>query len=310
MRLPATTGTGRRRQGAGDSGWTGRTALRSVPQGSVGLIRRRRRRPWRRISGLRREELARLAGVSVDYYTRLEQGRSRSASAEVLDALATALRLDDAERSHLHTLARPRPAQRRRPRPQRVHPATWDLLDTLQQTCRPGFVLGRRLDVLANNPLAGRLITDFRALPAAERNQARFVFLDPHARELYRDWTRVATETAAMLHLDAGRHPDDPALSALIGDLSIRSEEFRSFWSDNKVHRRTTGTKDYHHPLVGDLTVTYQALTPGDDPDQILIVYGTEPGSPPETSLRLLAQWNRAAAGTGSVTAQAPVAHD
>ncbi|MGW7692959.1 helix-turn-helix transcriptional regulator [Streptomyces asiaticus] len=264
----------------------------------------------RRVSGLRREELARLAGVSVDYYTRLEQGRSRSASTEVLDALATALRLDDAERSHLHTLARPGPARRRRPRPQRVHRATWDLLDTLQQTGRPAFVLGRRLDVLAHNQLAGRLITDFRALPAAERNQARFVFLDPHARELYRDWTRVAADTAAMLRLDAGRHPDDPALSALVGDLSIRSEEFRRFWSDNKVHRRTTGTKDYHHPLVGDLTVTYQALTPGDDPDQILFVYGTEPGSPSETSLRLLAQWSRSAAGTSSDTAQAPGAHD
>ncbi|MCP3770770.1 MULTISPECIES: helix-turn-helix transcriptional regulator [Streptomyces] len=259
----------------------------------------------RRVSGLRREELAQLAGVSVDYYTRLEQGRSRSASAEVLDALATALHLDDAERSHLHVLARRRPGPaRRRPRPQRVHAATWDLLETLQQTCRPGFVLGRRLDMLAHNQLAGRLITDFRALPAAERNQARFVFLDPHARELYRDWNRVAADTAAMLRLEAGRHPDDPALSALVGDLSIRSEEFRRFWSDNKVHRRTTGTKDYRHPLVGDLTVTYQALTPGDDPDQILFVYGTEPGSPSETSLRLLSQWSSAEADTRSVTAQ------
>ncbi|MFE6933226.1 helix-turn-helix domain-containing protein [Streptomyces sp. NPDC057699] len=263
----------------------------------------------RRVSGLRREELARLAGVSVDYYTRLEQGRSRSASAEVLDALAGALHLDDAERSHLHTLARPRPVRRRRPRPQKIHRATWDLLDTLQQTCRPGFVLGRRLDVLAHNQLAGRLITDFRALPAAERNQARFVFLDPHARELYRDWPRVAADTAAMLRLDAGRHPDDPALSALVGDLSIHSEEFRRFWSENKVHRRTTGTKDYHHPLVGDLTVTYQALTPGDDPAQTLFVYGTEPGSPSETSLRLLARWDGTAADTGSVTAPAPRTH-
>ncbi|MER6723070.1 helix-turn-helix transcriptional regulator [Streptomyces halstedii] len=262
-------------------------------------------RARRRVSGLRREELAQLAGVSVDYYTRLEQGRSRSASTEVLDALATALRLDDAERSHLHTLARPQPARRRRrPRPQRVHPATWDLLDTLQQTGHPAFVLGRRLDVLAHNPLAGRLITDFRALPAAERNQARFVFLDPHARELYRDWPRVAADTAAMLRLDAGRHPDDPALGALIGDLSIHSEDFRRFWSDNKVHQRTTGTKDYHHPLVGDLTVTYQALTPGDDPDQILFIYNTEPASPSEAAMRLLARWNAPEADTTSAEAQ------
>ncbi|MFI6861728.1 helix-turn-helix transcriptional regulator [Streptomyces sp. NPDC050421] len=247
----------------------------------------------RRVPGLRREELARLAGVSVDYYTRLEQGRSSSASAEVLDALATALRLDDAERAHLHMLARPTSAQRkRRSRPQRVDPGTWDLLDTLEAACRPGFVLGRRLDVLAHNRLAGRLITDFRALPAAHRNQARFVFLDPHARELYTHWATVAADTAAMLRLDAGRHPDDPALSALVGDLSINSQEFRRYWSDNKVHQRTTGTKDYHHPLVGDLTITYQALTPGDDPDQTLFIYRTEQNSPSETSLRLLASWD------------------
>ncbi|MCO5966832.1 helix-turn-helix transcriptional regulator [Actinoallomurus soli] len=251
----------------------------------------------RRVSGLRREELAQLAGVSVDYYTRLEQGRSRSASPEVIDALATALRLTDAERDHLLTLARPMPArQRRRPRPQRVDPATWRLLDTLETAYRPAFILGRRLDVLAHNRLAGRLITDFRALPAAERNQARFVFLDPHARELYKDWATVAADTAAMLRLDAGRHPDDPALSALVGDLSIRSEEFRRYWADYKVHRRTTGTKDYRHPLVGDLTITYQALTPANDPDQILFIYDTDSGSPSETSLRLLAQWNERAA--------------
>ncbi|GAA2214500.1 helix-turn-helix transcriptional regulator [Nonomuraea monospora] len=252
----------------------------------------------RRVSGLRREELARLAGVSVDYYTRLEQGRSRSASPEVLDALASALRLDEAERDHLHILARPQPARRRRrPRPQRVHPATWRLLDVLEAARRPAFVLGRRLDVLAHNRLAGRLITDFRALPAAERNQARFVFLDPHARELYANWPAVAADTAAMLRRDAGRHPDDPALSALVGDLAIRSAEFRRHWSDNKVHQRTTGSKDYHHPLVGDLTITYQALTPADDPDQILFVYDVEPGSPSETSLHLLAQWNEQPGG-------------
>ncbi|MFJ4467326.1 helix-turn-helix transcriptional regulator [Streptomyces sp. NPDC089424] len=261
----------------------------------------------RRVPGLRREELARLAGVSVDYYTRLEQGRSPSASTEVLDALATALHLDDAERTHLHTLARPRPTtRRRRPRPQQIHRTTWDLLDTLQQAGRPAFVLGRRLDVLAHNQLAGRLITDFHALPAAERNQARFVFLDPHARELYRDWNHVAADTAAMLRLDAGRHPDDPALSALVGELSIHSGEFRRYWSDNKVHRRTTGTKDYHHPLVGDLTITYQALTPADDPDQTLFIYSTEPDSPSETALHLLAGWGTEAADARDVTARTP----
>ena len=241
--------------------------------------------------GLRREELAQLAGVSVDYYTRLEQGRSRSASVDVLEALATALQLDDAEREHLHELGRPQPVTRRaRPRPQRVHPATLDLLDRLDLVVSPAFVLGRRLDVLAHNRLAGALITEFRQLPAPQRNQARFVFFDPHARELYADWHQVAVDTVAMLRYDAGRYPDDPKLSALIGELSIHSEEFRSWWARHDVQRRTTGTKSYHHPLVGELTVQYQALNPCGDEDQVLIVYTAEPGSSSDNALRLLAQ--------------------
>lgn len=247
----------------------------------------------RRVPGLRREELAQLAGVSVDYYTRLEQGRSRSASVDVLDALATALRLNDAERDHLHRLGRPRPATRRsRARPQHVHPATLDLMGRLDEASSPAFVLGRRLDVLAHNRLAGALVTDFRALPAPQRNQARFVFLDPHARELYEDWRQVAIDTVAMLRDDAGRHPDDPKLSELIGDLSIHSEEFRTWWPRHDVQRRTTGTKGYHHPLVGDLVIRYQALNPSGDEDQTLFVYTAEPGSASDTALRLLASWH------------------
>ncbi len=243
--------------------------------------------------GLRREELARLAGVSVDYYTRLEQGRSRSASTDVLDALAAALQLNDAERQHLHLLAKPQPAQRkRRARPQSVDMATLRLLELFDLVSSPAFVLGRRLDVLAHNRLAGALITEFRELPAPLRNQARFVFLDPHARELYADWNEVAADTVAMLRLDAGRYPDDEKLSALVGELSIRSMEFRSWWSKHNVERRTTGTKAYHHPLVGDLTVKYQALNPSGDPDQVLIVYTTDPRSHDETALRLLANWH------------------
>ncbi|MBR8743538.1 helix-turn-helix transcriptional regulator [Nocardiopsis sp. MG754419] len=254
----------------------------------------------RRVEGLRREELAMLAGVSVDYYARLEQGRSKSASPEVLDALADALRLDDAERTHLHTIARPAPAGRRRAaRPQRLHPATRDLLATLGTVFRPAFVLGRRLDVLGQNRLAALLVGDFDGLPQAERNQARFVFLDPHARELYMDWDEVAADTAAMLRLDAGRHPDDPALGRLVGDLSIRSPEFRRLWARNRVHQRSTGAKRYHHPLVGHLTVTYQTLTPTDDTDQMLMVYDTEPDSPSAHAVRLLVE---KAAERGTVT--------
>ncbi|WP_218914621.1 helix-turn-helix transcriptional regulator [Amycolatopsis endophytica] len=264
-----------------------RTCRSRVGPGELGLDGESSRR---RVPGLRREELARLAGVSVDYYTRLEQGRSRSASAEVLDALATALRLDDAERQHLMDLGRPEPARRRRrARPQRVDPATLRLIEMLDEVHSPAFVLGRRLDVLAHNRIAGALIAEFRALPAVDRNQARFVFFDPRARELYQDWEAVARDTVAMLRLDAGRNPGDPQLSALIGDLSIHSAEFRDWWPDHQVHRRTTGAKGYHHPVAGDLTVRYQALHPADDPDQTLFVYTTEPGSASEAAMRLLA---------------------
>ena len=186
--------------------------------------------------------------MSVDYYTRLEQGRSRSASTQVLDAIAGALRLDDAERAHLHTIARPSPVRRRRSTPQRLHPATSTLLTTLDTAFRPAFVLGRWLRVLGQNQLAALLIADFATMPTRDRNQARFVFLEPHARELYVDWDEVATDTVAMLRMDAGRHPDDPELGLLVGELSIRSPEFRSLWARHLVHQRSTGTKRYRPP--------------------------------------------------------------
>lgn len=228
--------------------------------------------------------------MSVDSYTRLEQGRSKSASAEVLEALADALQLDEAERAHLHSIARPAPARRRRPaRPQRLHPSTRALLETLDSALQPAFVQGRRLDVLGHNRLAGLLIADFQSMPPAGRNMAKFLFLDPHARELYPDWDQVTADTAAMLRMGAGEHPDDPALEELIGELSVRSPEFPRLWARNRVQRRTTGTKRYRHPLVGDLTVPYQALTPGDDPEQTLFIYSTEPGSASAHALQLLA---------------------
>ena len=249
----------------------------------------------RRVPGLRREELAQLAGVSVDYYTRLEQGRSRTASPEILESLATALRLDDTERVHLFDLANRRPIQPRRPKPspgEQVSPAVRQLLSTLDAAYCPAFVLGRRTDVVESNSLARALIADFDAMPANERNQTRFVFLDPAARELYADWESVAADTAAMLRLDAGRHPEDPQLGELVGELAVRSEHFRAYWAERRVHERTEGTKSYHHPVVGDLTVTYQALALPGDSNQILFIYSTEPASPSETALRLLATWS------------------
>jgi transcriptional regulator with XRE-family HTH domain len=260
----------------------------------------------RRVPGLRREELARLAGISVDYYVRLEQGRDLNPSDAVLDAIARALRLDDTERAHLFDLARVTPARRRRPvRPQRVAPATYQLLETLDAAVSPALVLGRRLDVLAANRTARALVADFPALPARERNYARFVFLDPAARDLHPEWPAVAADTVATLRLDAGRHPDDPALTALVGELSIKDEDFRRWWADHRVLARSSGVKRYHHPVVGELTLTYQALTLPDGPDQTLFVYTAASGTPAHTALRLLAQWSADTARSTAASAPA-----
>ena len=251
----------------------------------------------RRVPGLRREELAQLSGVSIDYSTRLEQGRSRTASPEVLESLATALRLDDAEYAHLFDLAHQRPVRPRdggRVPRQAVSEAVRRLLATLDAAYCPAFILGRRTDVVAANPLAGALIADFDARPAHERNQARFLFLDPAARELYADWDAAAADTAAMLRMDAGRYPDDRELARLLAELTARSPLFRKYWAQQRVHERTDGAKGYRHPVVGDLTVHYQALAVAGETDQTLFIYTTEPGSASDTALRLLAAWSSA----------------
>jgi transcriptional regulator with XRE-family HTH domain len=242
----------------------------------------------RRVPGLRREELAALAGVSVDYYVRLEQGRNLNPSEPVLDAIARALHLDDTERAHLFDLARPKAVRRPPRRPQRVSPATYQLLETLDAAAAPALIVGRRMDVLAINPIARALIVDFNALPARQRNYARFIFLDDNARDLHPEWAVIAAETVATLRVDAGRHPDDPELSALVGELSVHSEEFRRWWADHQVLARTSGTKRFHHPIVGGLTITYQALTMPDDPEQTMFVYTAPAGSPDHHALRLL----------------------
>lgn len=245
--------------------------------------------PGRRVRGLRREEVARLAGVGVDYYTRLEQGRHSSPSETVVEALARALRLDDAGRAHLVDLARPHRRRASPPSVQRVRPAVHQLLDSWVD--HPAFVLGRRTDVLATNRLARALIADFDAMPVRERNKTRWTILDPAAREAYPDWEVVAAEVVGTLRLDAGRHPDDPRLGELVGELAVKSPEFRGWWADHRVDERTHGSKRMRHPLVGELTIHYEALAlPGDD-DQTLFVYSTEPSSPSAEALRLLAAW-------------------
>ncbi|MGA5760378.1 helix-turn-helix transcriptional regulator [Nonomuraea bangladeshensis] len=250
----------------------------------------------RRVPGLRRDEVARLAGVSTEYYTRLEQGRAGNPSPEVVEALARALELDPAEREHLTDLLA-RPARRAPVSPQRVRPGLHLMLRTLDHV--PAFVVGRRTDILAANRLARTVLTDFEALPVPQRNLARYYLLDPAARERTGDWERIAAETVAMLRLEAGRYPGDRRLADLVGELTLRCPEFSTWWNDHRVLRRTHGSKRYYHPLVGELHFSYESLQPPGDPDQTLCVYNVEPGSPTEEALRLLADWT-APSVTGS----------
>ncbi|MGI5501445.1 helix-turn-helix transcriptional regulator [Lentzea sp. CA-135723] len=245
----------------------------------------------RRVPGLRREELAQLAGVSVSYYTRLEQGHSPSASPEVLDALATALRLDDAERQHLHTLAKPaKQARRRRPAPERVPETTGQLLHALADV--PAIVLGVRSDVLAWNRLGHALFAGHLDLTAVDRvaerpNMAQLVFLDAHTRELYADWHGKAKAVVGNLRLVAGQHPDDAALHELVGQLSAKSTDFASMWADHRVKACATAEYEMRHPLVGPLVVAQQTLSNGPGPN--IVVATARPGSPSDAALSLLA---------------------
>jgi transcriptional regulator with XRE-family HTH domain len=239
--------------------------------------------PRRRVNGLRREELALLAGVSVDYYVRLEQGRERHPSPQVCDALARALRLDHDAVAHLHDLARPAPRRRRpRERPERVRPGVLRLLESWSAI--PAFVLGRRMDVLAFNALAGMLHDGF----ATERNMVRLVFLDPAARDTFPDFDAVAQETVATLRAAAGADLDDPRLAELVGELSLKSDEFRRLWARHEVREKASGVKRMLHPMVGELVLGYETLRVNDAPEQLVVGYHAEPGSASERALALL----------------------
>ncbi|MFI8320629.1 helix-turn-helix transcriptional regulator [Streptomyces sp. NPDC085529] len=245
----------------------------------------------RRVPGLRRDEVARLAGMSTEYYTRLEQGRAGNPSPEVVEALSRALRLNASEREHLGDLllARRAAVGRGPQRPQRVRPGLFLMLETLGHV--PAFILGRRTDVLASNHLARAVLTDFEALPAPRRNLARYYLLDPRARERVGDWERIAAETVAILRLEAGRYPDDRLLADLVGELTLRSPEFSGWWNDHKVLRRTHGDKHYVHPLVGEMHFAYESFQVPGDTEQTLCVYNVEPQSPTAEAVRLLRGW-------------------
>ncbi|GAA1625559.1 helix-turn-helix transcriptional regulator [Nonomuraea maheshkhaliensis] len=243
----------------------------------------------RRVSGLRREEVARAAGVSTDYYVRLEQGRERHPSAQVIDALARALELEEDAAAHLHELAR-HPDGRRAPGgrggqkggPEQVSLRLLRMMDAWTHT--PAVVLGRRMTVLAANMLGEALFAGH----AHSGDLVRLVFLDPDARTFYPDWDRVALNTVAGLRQSIGTDYDDPALVGLVGELSLRSREFRELWARHDIRQKTHETKRFRHPLVGELTLHYESLTVNSAPGQQLVVYQADPGSASEEALGLL----------------------
>ena len=247
----------------------------------------------RRVPGLRREEVAVLAGVSVPYYTRLERGDMSGVSESVLAALAGALRLDDAERAHLLDLARaahPTPTRpRRRQTRQRVRPEVQWTLDAI--TGAAAFVSNDRLDILAANQLGLALYSELYAAPARPVNTARFVFLDPRALESYPEWERVATETVAILRSAAGRDPHNRELSDLVGELATQNAAFRTLWATHNVRFHNTGVKRFNHPVVGELSLSFNRLDLAADPGLTLFTYTTEPGSRSEDALKLLGSW-------------------
>jgi transcriptional regulator with XRE-family HTH domain len=246
----------------------------------------------RRVPGLRREELAQIAGISVNYYTRLEQGQSTNASDAIIDALAQALNLDDAERTHLFELAKPGPAKRRRTaRAEAPNTGAVALLASMPTV--PALLLGRRNDILAWNPLGHALLAGHLPFaapddPATRPNQMRLLFLDPHTRELHRDYAAEAALAVASLRYVAAHYPDDRLLAELVGDLSMNSRDFARLWAKHDVQLCASGTKHLHHPQVGDLDLHYEALHLPDSHGQRLITHTAAPGTSAADALRLL----------------------
>jgi transcriptional regulator with XRE-family HTH domain len=274
---------------------TTRRAKLTPDQAGVPLYGQRRRVP-----GLRREEVAQLAGLSTDYYTRLEKGHLRGASDSVLEAIARALQLDVAERAHLLDLARAARAgavrePRRRAQLQQVRPSLQHLLDAM--TTAAAFVRNGRLDILAINPLGRAFYAPLHDAAARPVNLARYCFLDPGAEVFYPDWEEAADTTVAILRTEAGRDPHNRGLTDLVGELATRSDAFRTRWAAHDVRLHHTGTKRFCHPVVGDLTVGFNATELPADPGLTLTVYTAEPGSASAEKLALLASWGATTVG-------------
>jgi transcriptional regulator with XRE-family HTH domain len=247
----------------------------------------------RRVPGLRREEVATLAGLSVDYYNRLERGNLGGASDSVLDALADALRLDEAERAHLLDLARasqPTSRTRRRSATHTVRPSVQWMLDAM--TASPAFAENGRLDALGANQLGRALYPAVFSQPRQPGNWARYVFFNDEARNFYADWDRAAKDVVAILRTEAGRNPHDRELSDLVGELATRSEEFRGLWAAHNVRLHTKGVKRFNHPIVGELELSFNRLDVSADPGLMIVAYTAEPGSRSAEALGLLASWS------------------
>ncbi|MFE3457050.1 helix-turn-helix transcriptional regulator [Nocardiopsis aegyptia] len=245
----------------------------------------------RRVPGLRREELAQVAGVSVSYYTHLEQGNGANVSGEVLDSIARALQLTDVEHAHLRHLVGPTRQKSGRPsaRTQRLRPAVQRLLDSITDV--PAYVNGFRMDILGWNRPAAALFGNWAELAPEERNWGRLIFLSPAMRDLFIDWEAKASAVTGILRVHAGSHPDDARLASLVGELSVRSEEFRRMWAGHEVHRKAHGVLRMNHPLVGELSLSYETFPLADDSDQALVTYHAESDSESDAALRLLSSW-------------------
>jgi transcriptional regulator with XRE-family HTH domain len=246
----------------------------------------------RRVPGLRREEVAMLAGVSPDYYVKLERGNLSGVSEQVLDAVAGALALDDAERAHLFALARAANAspstRQRRPAAQKVRPGVQRVLDSISA---PAWIRNGRADVMATNHLGRALYAPLFDSAAQPPNTARFFFLDERAHQYYSDWDKTANDMVAILRAQAGRSPFDTALTGLIGELSTRSPEFRTRWAAHDVRFHRTGRKTLNHPVVGELDLSYEAFELPAEPGLTMLVYTAEPASKTQDALNLLASW-------------------
>ncbi|MFC7431690.1 MULTISPECIES: helix-turn-helix transcriptional regulator [unclassified Agrococcus] len=244
----------------------------------------------RRVAGLRREEVAMLTGVSVDYYVRLERGSLGGASESVLDALARTLQLDEAERTYLHDLARSVAPTRTPPPPPAtsVRPVILQVLDAF---AGPAWVRNSRHDIIAANAMGRALYQPVFDDPHRPVNTTRFIYLNPAARTFWRDYEQTERTAAAMLRLEAGRAPHDPDLIRLVGELSTRSEVFRQRWASRDVHLHRSGRKRLHHPVVGDLDLDYESMELPSEPGLVLNVYTAPAGSPSADGLRLLASW-------------------